>query len=579
MRTCIIRITMAVALVLFGLGPAAAQETGAIMGTVTDVETGVPLEGTRVLLQGQRQETFTNSAGRFLFPGVTPGEVTVEVQRLGYGSAEEAVTVTAGSTETVNFELQPQAVALDALVVTGYGEQRREDITGSVASVGYEEFVEVPARDAATLIAGKIPGLNVTTPRGDPRSGTEISLRGITTINAPTDPLVIIDGVPGDLETVAPMDIESIDVLKGGSAAAVYGSRASNGVIFITTRKHQAGREPTIRYHGYASAQSLYKQPDFLDADDYRRLIDQGWDFVDHGSTTDWQDQVLRTPVSQTHNLTIAGGGATTHYTASLSYEDNQGIVQRSSQQETTARVNIGHTMFDGKLRADVNALARTEESIEGINYDYTWRQALIRNPTDEVYADDGTYQLRGIYFYPNPVGLINEYNGDEEDRTLRVHGTMTYSPIDALSLSAMAGTEKWSTLYGMANTQLAVESGLDNYTYANRSTAAREDRILELTGTFQETFGGHDVTLLGGYSYQDFVYENFRAGNQEFPTDLFGYNSLESGDALSDGRASMNSGKSSYKVIGFFSRLNYDFNNRFLSARRPSWRASRSTT
>jgi TonB-linked SusC/RagA family outer membrane protein len=565
MRTWIIRTMMAAALALAGVTALSAQETGAVLGSVTDRETGQPLAGAQVMIVELERGVLANNDGRYLFPNVPVGEFTIRVERIGYGGSEQSVTVTAGGSAVADFALQPQAVALDELVVTGYGEQRREDLTGAVSKVSSEQFVQAPAKDAASLIVGKIAGLNVTTPSGDPTDNTEISLRGIGTINAPTEPLVIVDGVPGSLETVAPQDIESIDVLKDGSAAAVYGSRASNGVIFITTKKYESGTPPTIRYDGYAAIQTLYNTPSFLNADDYRRLINDGFDFVDHGFDTDWQDQLLRTPVSQTHNLTITGGADNTHYTASLGYEDTQGIFERSDQQEYTGRVNVGHTMFDGVLQADLNLLTRVENSTEGPNWNYAWRQVLIRNPTDRIWDDDGTYQLRGTYFYSNPVGMINEYNGEDEDRLLRLHGTVTLRPFTNLRLSMLAGTEKGSSLDGESNTQLAVASGLSSTIYANRGTSSSEDRILELTGTYSNTLGAHSATFLGGYSYQDFENENFWAGNEDFPTDLFGYNELGAGDALQDGRAGMGSGKSSSKVIGFFSRVNYDWDNRFL--------------
>lgn len=571
MQMWMIRTAMAAVLALVSATALSAQ-TGGVMGTVTDRETGQPLPGAQVTLVGTQRGVLANDQGRYVFTAVPVGEVTVRVQWIGYGSSEQTVSVTDGGSTVVDFELQPQAVELDRLVVTGYGEQRREDLTGSVASVSSEDFIEAPARDAAALIAGKVAGLQVTQPTGDPRGRSEIMLRGITTISGNRSPLIIVDGVPvsdyddrSGLELVAPQDIESIDVLKDGSAAAVYGSRATNGVILITTKRHKAGMQPTIQYTAYASAQSLYNRPNFLDADDYRRLGAEGFDFVDHGFETDWQDQVLRTPVSQNHNLTITGGADDTHYTGSFAWEDRQGIFRRSDQQVLTGRMNVGHSMYEGKLQADVNLITRIENSTEGINYDYAWRQALIRNPTDRVFDDDGTYQLRGIYFYPNPVGLVNEYHGEEEDRSLRLHGTLTFRPITNLRLSALAGTEKYSELDGSANTQLAVNSSLNSTLYANRGTRATEDRILELTGTYSNDFVGHYLTLLGGYSYQDFEDEYFWGGNEDFPTDLFGYHSLGSGNALNEGRASLGSGASSYKVIGFFSRLNYDWDNRFL--------------
>src|SRR5690606_34610631 len=192
-----------------------------------------------------------------------------------------------------------------------------------------------------------LAALAVSTPSGDPRAGTRVSLRGATTISGPREPLVLVDGVPGTLETVAPADIESISVLKDGSAAAVYGSRASNGVILITTKKFRGGA-PTIHYDTYASYSTLYRTPDFLDADDYRRLIEEGYAFEDLGYETDWQDEVLRNPISQNHSLTLSGGASNTSYTASFNYEDAEGIFLRSDNREMTGRINVNHSMWDG---------------------------------------------------------------------------------------------------------------------------------------------------------------------------------------------------------------------------------------
>ncbi|MGH7500483.1 MAG: SusC/RagA family TonB-linked outer membrane protein [Longimicrobiales bacterium] len=569
MRTWIAGMTIAAAFVLVSAAPAwaqaAAQTTGTIAGTVLDEETQRPLLGAQVSIPGTSLGALVDRDGRFTVSGVPAGEATVRVERIGYGANEQTVTVPGGGTAVVNFALQPQAVSLEELVVVGYGTQRREDLTGAVSSVTSDKFIQAPARDAASLIAGKIAGLSVTSPSGDPRDGTEIMLRGVTTINGPRNPLILVDGVPGGLETVAPQDIESIDVLKDGSAAAVYGSRASNGVIFITTKKYQGG-SPTIRYEGYASYQTLYNQPDFLDAVDYRRLIGEGFDFEDLGSSTDWQDQVLRNPMSYNHNLTITGGASNTNYVASLSYENGQGIFERSNNRELTGRVNVGHTMYDGRLQADLNLLTRVENFFTGPNYDYAWRQTLIRNPTDQVRDDAGAWQERGTYFYTNPAGLINEDNGEQENRSLRMHGTLTFRPLDNLRLSLLGGTERGSSIRGSATTFRHVnttQSGQNGT--ASRSTDSDVDRILEVTGTYLNNINGHDFTLLGGYSYQDFVDEGFSTSTFDFPTDLFGYNQLQRGNALSEGEANISSNKESYKVIGFFSRLNYDWNNRFL--------------
>jgi TonB-linked SusC/RagA family outer membrane protein len=548
------------------LPPASAQTTGEITGTVDDLATGAPLAGAQISVTGTSLGAAVGQNGTFNLANVPAGRHVVRAQRIGYGPTEDTVQVSAGQSVTVNFKLQPQAVSLQEMVVVGYGEQQREDITGAVASVTSDQFTEGPAKDAASLIAGKVPGLSVTTASGDPTQGTEINLRGVTTISGPRNPLILIDGVPGDLQTVAPQDIASIDVLKDGSAAAIYGSRASNGVILITTKKYKGGA-PSIRYNAYASYQTLYKQPDFLTAGDYRRLIGDGYSFEDLGYSTDWQNQVLRNPMSWNQNVSVAGGAENTNYLGSLTYENNEGIFKRSNDKKLTGRINVGHTMFDGKLHADLNLLNRVENSFFGPDFNYAWRQTLIRNPTDRVMDENVNWQERGTYFYTNPLGLINEQNGEAETRNLRMHGTLTLKPVDHLSLSLMAGTERETTQRGTATTFRHVnttQSGQNGTAY--RDDSSNVDKTLEFTGTYNNAFADdRDVTLLGGYSYQEVVDDGFWASNYDFPTDLFGDNQLGSGNALSEGKAGMGSDKSSYKVIGFFSRLNYSWRNRFL--------------
>ena len=204
-----------------------------------------------------------------------PDPHIIRATSTGHSPQELSVTVSAGGTVTADFKLGAVAAKLGEVVVVGYGEQRASSITGAVANVTSEDFVPGPARDAAALLAGKVAGLGIITSNGDPRRGSEIQLRGVTTIQGPRGPLVLVDGVPGNLETVPSSDIEAISVLKDGSAAAIYGARASNGVILITTKRHNGGK-PTLRYEGYASQQTIYNRPDFLNAADYRRLMPGG---------------------------------------------------------------------------------------------------------------------------------------------------------------------------------------------------------------------------------------------------------------------------------------------------------------
>jgi TonB-dependent starch-binding outer membrane protein SusC len=545
---------------------AEGQGTGQITGVVTS-DLGQPLSGVQVTVRGDARLTATTSEnGRYLILNVPAGRHVVETSLLGFGVQELPVTVTAGTPSILDIRLQTRAIALDQVVVVGYGTQRREAVTGAVASVQAADFNQGPARDAAALIAGKMPGLAVIQPSGDPRATAQIQLRGRTTIQGPTNPLILIDGVPGGLQTVAAEDIESISVLKDGSAAAMYGSRASNGVILITTKRHQGGA-PTLRYDGYLSQSRIFNAPDFLTAGDYRRLIGEGHAFEDLGFATDWQAEMTRQPVNYRHNLLLTGGALNTNYTASLNVENENGIFRRSDNREVTARANIRHAMFDGRLEAEANLLSRTQNYFTGPSFDYAWRQTLIRNPTDRVTDDEaGLWQERTGYFYVNPVALVEEHNGEVENRTTRMHGTLTLRPMQGLRFSLMGGTSEANGLSGNATTfrHSSNTQGNSGGT-AGRGTSSDRDRILETTGTYTNRFGQHNVTVLAGYSYQDFLDESFSASNSRFPTDLFGWDQLQRGTALGEGIASMSSNKSDYKVIGFFGRLNYDWQNRYL--------------
>jgi TonB-linked SusC/RagA family outer membrane protein len=542
----------------------AAQATGRIAGRVTS-DAGQPVPTAQIVVQNTTLRALADTGGRYLIANVPPGTYTIRATSLGHAPQQLQVTVAAGAVITTDFKLAVVATSLQEMVVVGYGEQQRGTITSAVANVTADEFVPGPARDAASVLAGKVAGLGITTSTGDPRAGSQIQLRGVTTIQGARNPLVLIDGVPGDLETVPAPEIASISVLKDGSAAAVYGSRASNGVILIST-KRQEGNKPTLRYEGYVAQQSIYHRPAFLTADDVRRLNKTDTMFVDLKGNTDWQKQILRSPLSSRHNVSIGGGNVATNYTAALTYEKTQGIFLRSDDAEVTARGNVRHSMFDGKLDADLTFLSRNQSYFNGPSYGWAWRQALIRNPTDNVLAADGSWQERGTYMYNNPVGLLREENGNFEGRDTRLHATVTARPFENLRLSLLSGVSRGSGLTADATTFRHVNTTLNGQGgTASRGTSSSEDRILEGTGTYSTNWRSHNFTVLGGYSYQDFIDESFSASNFQFPTDLFGSDALQRGTALTDGKASISSGKSGYKVIGFFSRLNYDWQNRLL--------------
>ena len=559
-----------------------------IQGVIIDGTSDEPLAGASVQIKNSTQGTSTDAAGRFSINAVD-GAILV-ISYTGYASQEVPLNA---KSSTLSIKMGKGSVAsLDEVVVVGYGTQRRGEVTSAVASVKAEDFTQGFARDAAQLIQGKVAGISVATTSGNPNANTQISLRGNNSINGSSTPLILIDGIPGGLNTVAPEDIESIDVLKDGSAAAIYGTRGTNGVILITTKKRRgANRPPTVNYTGYVSVQEIARKMEFLDADDYRRLISQGVRGFnqnldptrpgysalsgtndDYGASTDWFKAITRTPVSHTHNLTLQGGNAQTSYTASLNYRTWQGIFKRSDNNQLVGRLDINHSMFDNKLKFNINAINRSRKSFD-LSYNNTYRQALIRNPTEPIKTATGGWYERNVYMYDNPVRRIEETNSENKGSELRLNGSITLTPIKDLNIKLLLSENKSTGLtgyYETFNNRSSVDGNRPGT--ASRSTSFSRDELLEFTTDYSKTINKHRFSILGGYSYQYSLDEGFSANNSNFTSDLFGWNRLEAGDALAYlntnspyGAVGMNSDKEDWKLVGFFGRVNYSFNDKYM--------------
>jgi TonB-dependent starch-binding outer membrane protein SusC len=559
-----------------------------VSGVITDEKTKEPLSGASVQIKGSTQGVTTDANGRFSI-NVADDKVVLVVSYSGYTVQEIKVR----NQTTLNIQLSKEVTSLNEVVVVGYGTQKKGEVTSAIASVKSDDFTQGFARDAGQLIQGKVAGVSIATTSGDPTETTQIQLRGMNSILGSSTPLVLIDGVPGSLSTVAPEDIESIDVLKDGSAAAIYGTRGTNGVILITTVKRRgANKPPTLTYNGYVSVQTIARKMEFLDAADYRRLISQGvkgfnqdkdpaaggYSSVagtndEFGATTDWFDVITRTPVSHTHNLTLQGGNAQTSYTASANLRDWQGLFLRSNNQQLVARVDLNHAMFDGKLKFNVGLISRSRKNFDGPNYNYIYRQALIRNPTEPIYTPTGNWFERSVYFYDNPLRPIEETEGEERNSNLRLNGSVTFSPIRDLNMKLLLSSSKSNGLTGYYETwnhRSSVDGNRPGS--ASRSTSFGLDELLEYTTDYTKRIADHRFTLLGGYSYQYSSDEGFGARNSNFPSDLFTYHNLGAGDAFALrgrvsplGSTSMNSNKEDWKLIGFFGRLNYTWKDKYM--------------
>ncbi|WP_339652381.1 SusC/RagA family TonB-linked outer membrane protein, partial [uncultured Salegentibacter sp.] len=460
---------------LFFLVSYFAHSQVSLTGSVQD-EDGMPIPGVSVIEKNTGNGTVTDFDGNFQLNTISENPV-LTFSFVGYETQE----VNFSEQTNLNIILKEDLSALNEVVVIGYGTQKRADVTSAVATVKSEEFIQGNVNDAAQLIQGKVAGLSVSTPSGDPTQGAQIMLRGISSISGSSQPLILIDGVPGNLQTVAPEDIASIDVLKDGSATAIYGTRGTNGVVIITTK--DAGMEiaPTIDYNGYMTLSQINNKMDFLDASELRQKFDEGYTFngsnvEDFGANTDWLDEITRDALSQVHNLIFRGGNKTTNLTASLNYRDNEGIFIKTNNKRYSARIDVNHNMFDNRLKSNFNIITSEQEFFaggDGASFNpYVYRQALIRNPTEPVKNEDGTWYERDVYFYDNPVAYLEETDGKNRYRNLRVTGSLSYEPIEDLVIQGLytrKGNYNIRGFYQTKNHVSTTKNGLEGY--ASRGT------------------------------------------------------------------------------------------------------------
>lgn len=537
-----------------------------ITGTVTESKTGTPLAGVSIQLKGTNTGTVTDAEGKFRLPVPDAGGV-LQISNTGFSTQEVAI----GNQQAINFQLVRTSSNLDEVVVIGYGTQKKKEVTASIASVKSENFVKGAVNDAGQLLQGKVAGLTIGSPSGSPVNNSQIVLRGINSINAGSEPLVLVDGIPGNLRTVAPEDIESIDVLKDGAAAAIYGTRGTNGVILITTRKSN-GRIQSVEYSGYVSTQRIARRPDMLTAAQYRQKKAEGVTaFDDQGASTDWFDEILQKPISHVHNLSYRGGNAQTNYLVNLNYRYFEGIMLESDNRALSGRFDINHSMFDGLLKANINIINTNQRyNTSGNGYDfngYTYRQALIRNPTSPIKNPNGSWnEQTGLYLYENPIARIKESEGENNNQNTRLAGTLILAPVKGLTITGLFARTNFNELRGYSETKRHISNVRDTRNgYASRGSTHTEENLMELTANYSRSVGNHSFSVLGGYSYQDNTYENSFAENWDFPTDLFTYNNIGQGDARRRGITDLSTDKTRRNLIGFFGRATYNFKDKYL--------------
>lgn len=530
------------------------QNEVTVKGVVKDAN-GEAIIGASVIEKGNAKNgTVTDIDGNYTLK-VKRG-ATLTISYIGYISQE---------TKGGNIILEEDLKSLNEVVVIGYGTQKKADVTSAVVSVKAEDFTKGNFNDAGDLIKGKVAGLSITKPSGDPGAVTQISLRGIATVSGNAQPLVLVDGVPGSLSSVPPENIASIDVLKDASAAAIYGTRGAGGVIIITTKTGQREQRTEVTYNGYVSFSTWAKKADFMTSSDIRAGKTT---FNDEGYDTDWLDAISRTAVTHNHSVSLSGGNAKTSYFGNFTYRNAQGVMKKTGNESMSVAFDLSHWMLNDMLKVNIKVNA------DQYKYDVNdagaiYRQAVIRNPTSPIWNTDGSYNEGSLLQYWNPVSMQNEQTGQYKDQTVKFTGNITLEPIKGwqtnLMLSKGQTLDRGGYYYTSNHSQQGVNQKGSYSGSANRSGYTVDNKYLELTSKYMKNFNNvHRLDALVGYSYSEEEHDIDNMWNANFPTDYFGTNNIGLGTKLTDGEASMGSNHYSSKLIGFFGRVSYGYADRY---------------
>lgn len=558
-------------LFVFAASMAVAQSR-TVTGKVTSSDDGSGIPGVNILEKGTSNGTVTDANGGYTI-NVSANSVLV-FSFVGYVPQEVAV----GAQTTLDVSLVSDVTSLDEVVVVGYGTQEKKEITSSVASVKSGDFNRGNVNDPAQLLAGKVAGLSIVRPGSDPNGTFNIRLRGLSTVGANSQPLIIIDGVlGGSLNLIDPNDIESMDVLKDGSAAAIYGSRGSSGVILITTKSGKAGKMQ-VEYNGFLAAESVARKVPVLSASEFRAFSEQqGVDpaLNDRGSSTDWFKEITRkAAISQVHNLSLAGATKSNSYRLSVNFRDVEGIQITSGWDQINTRLNLTQKALDDKLKLDMTMGFTRRRSQYG--FSNAFRYAAIYNPTapvkDASLPEYGGYYQENRFDYFNPVALLKQNTNEGTFTNVIMNVGAEYQIMDGLRIGAHYSLQNEANVSGQYFSRNSFYQGYALKGIASRNTNNAFQQLFESTVGYDKTFGSLEMNLLGGYSYQEFINEGFGVRGSNFITDAFNYNNLGASQVFASGidgtNGSIFSYKNSNKLIAFFGRANFNYNDTyFLSA------------
>lgn len=594
-------ILSALFLLFVATSPVAAQ-SGGIAGRVVDSVSGAPLAEVIISVDGIDRRAMTRDDGTFRVTEVSPGSHSVRARRIGYGTVQRQVMVIAGQTADVEFRLSAQAASLSEVVVTGYGTQRREAISGSVSTVNAEAANVGVIANANQMIQGRVAGVSMTTNNGEPGSGVQIRVRGGTSLSASNTPLYVVDGVPlqnedvvaraasvggidaalsrSPLNTINPSDIESITVLKDASATAIYGSRGANGVVLIETKRGLRGGNSQMEYDTYIAAGNAARKLNFLTGDQYRTFVQQmvtanvlpNSRLASLGTAnTDWEDELTRTGIATNHNLSFWGGSDKTQYRASLNVFDQEGVVIANGLTRYQGRLNAQHEAINGRLQLGLNLTAARVmndylafENGGGFEGGVFTNMAIF-NPTRPVFdsATGKYYEIGpGSQSVRNPVALAEQVKDEAPENRVLGNITGAFSLLPSLTSRTTFGIDFTDALrrtyFPLSNAVGAQFSGL-----ARQAQRNLQNLNFQQTLTWNGGVGADsELEVLGGYEYSTFENTGFEAIMQGFITDAFLWNNLAAGNRANS-PAPLSYIQES-KLASFFTRANLGYKERY---------------
>ena len=559
---------------LLTIGATAFAQKVKITGTVTDPG-GEPLIGVSVKTGNSGAGAITDVDGNYSVEVSPTG--TLVFSYVGFEVINEPVK----NRRVINVTLKEKNDVLNEVVVIGYGTMDKKELTSAISHVGEKDFLTISSLDPSMMIQGKVAGVSITnTGAGDPNNQASIQIRGVSSRSAGLGPLIVIDGVPGgNLTNINPNDIASFDILKDGAASAIYGTRGSNGVIVVTTKKGSKDGRMHTSYSGMFSWDVINKELDMMSAQEFRD-VRLGWGDtgVDLGGNVDWLDAVSRTGTAQQHTLTLSGGNDKSNYRVSADYRDAKGIDLRSHRREYGARASIMHTTKGGLFTITANIAPRIiyrDQADWGV-----FKDAIEANPTTPLMDPENPtryYNFQGQVVGSNPVErqLLEKDHGDT--KLLDWDGTVRLNLLPLLGNDS-DGNHRLSTQVMFADHQydndnswfrpststICINNGREGE--ASRSYSKERQYVVEWLTNYSGSFGSHNVKGMAGYSYQYAHYSGLNAYNKDFPNDGLGYDNLGSGEyAKEEGEIDMGSYRNDSKLISFFGRVSYDYAGKYM--------------